>query len=59
MLGMGLVYGLVVLLGGLLFAAGLLGEQNRVLIGVGLLLLAVCAIYGTQPDWPTRRRDLD
>jgi hypothetical protein len=59
MLGLGIVYGVVVLLAGLLFAFGLMGDQNRILIGVGLLLLALCAIFGTQPDWPIKRRDLD
>jgi Zn-dependent protease with chaperone function len=59
MLGLGIVYGLVVLVAALLFAFGLTGEQNRILIGVGLLLLALCAILGTQPDWPVKRRDLD
>jgi hypothetical protein len=59
MLGLGIVYGLVVLLAGLCFAFGLMGEQNRILIGVGLVLLALCAILGTQPDWPVKRRDLD
>ena len=59
MVGLGIVYGLVVLLAALLFAFGLTGEQNRILIGVGLVLLALCAILGTQPDWPVKRRDLD
>jgi hypothetical protein len=58
MVGLGIVFGLVVLLAGVLFAVGLMGD-HRVLIGVGLLLLAVCAIFGTQPDWPVKRRDLD
>jgi hypothetical protein len=59
MVGLGIFYGLVVLVAGLLFAFGLMGEQNRILIGLGLLLLALCAIFGTQPDWPVKRRDLD
>ena len=59
MVGLGIVYGLVVLIAALLFAFGLMGEQNRILIGVGLVLLALCAIFGTQPDWPVKRRDLD
>jgi hypothetical protein len=59
MVWLGIVYGLVVLLSGLCFAFGLMGEENRILIGVGLLLLALCAIFGTQPDWPVKRRDLD
>jgi hypothetical protein len=59
MVGLGIVYGLVVLIAGLLFAFGLVGDQNRILIGVGLVLLALCAIFGTQPDWPVKRRDLD
>ena len=59
MLALALVYGAVVLVGGLLFAFGLMGEQNRLFIGVGLLVLALGAIFGTQPDWPVKRRDLD
>ena len=37
------------------FAFGLIGDQ-KVLIGAGLLVLALSAIFGLQPDWPTRRR---
>lgn len=51
----GVLFGLVVLLGGVLFALGLMGDQ-KILIALGLLLLALCAIYGVQPDFPTRRR---
>ena len=54
-MGYGIVIGLVVLVGGLLFAFGLIGDQ-KVLIGAGLLVLALCAIFGLQPDWPVRRR---
>ena len=54
-MGLALAYGLVVLIGGLAFAAGLIGDQ-KILIGVGLLMLALCAIFGVQPDWPVRRR---
>ena len=31
------------------------GDQ-KVLIGTGLLVLALSAIFGLQPDWPTKRR---
>jgi hypothetical protein len=55
MIGPGILFGLVVLLGGLLFAFGLMGDQ-KILIGAGLLLLALCAIFGVQPDWPVKRR---
>ena len=55
MIGFGILYGLVVLLGGLLFAFGLMGDQ-KLLIGLGLLMLALCAIFGVQPDWPFKRR---
>lgn len=55
MVGFGILAGLVVLLGGLLFAFGLMGDQ-KILIGAGLLLLALCAIFGLQPDWPVKRR---
>ena len=54
-MGYGIMIGLVVLVGGLLFAFGLIGDQ-KVLIGAGLLVLALCAIFGLQPDWPVRRR---
>jgi len=54
-MGYGIVIGLVVLVGGLLFAFGLIGDQ-KVLIGTGLLVLALSAIFGLQPDWPVRRR---
>lgn len=55
MFAFGVLFGLVVLLGGVLFALGLIGDQ-KILIGLGLLLLALCAIFGMQPDWPIRRR---
>ncbi len=55
MLGFGILFGVVVFAGGLLFAFGLIGDQ-KILIGAGLLILALCAIFGLQPDWPTRRR---
>jgi hypothetical protein len=54
-MGIGIMFGLVVLLGGLLFAFGLMGDQ-KFLIGLGLLVLALSAIFGVQPDWPIRRR---
>jgi hypothetical protein len=55
MVAFGILFGLVVLLGGLLFAFGLIGDQ-KILIGIGLLILALSAIFGVQPDWPIRRR---
>ena len=55
MIAFGIIVGLIVLLGGLLFAFGLMGDQ-KLLIGLGLLLLALCAIFGVQPDWPIKRR---
>ncbi len=54
-MGYGIMIGLVVLVGGLLFAFGLIGDQ-KILMGAGLLVLALCAIFGLQPDWPVRRR---
>jgi hypothetical protein len=54
----GLIFGLVVLIGGLLFAFGLIGDQ-KVLIGSGLVVLALSAILGVNPDWPVKRRRLD
>jgi hypothetical protein len=55
MVGFGVLFGIVLFVGGLLFAFGLIGDQ-KVLIGAGLLVLALSAIFGVQPDWPTRRR---
>jgi hypothetical protein len=55
MVAFGILFGLVVLLAGLLFAFGLMGDQ-KLLIGLGLLLLALCAIFGVQPDFPFKRR---
>ena len=55
MVGFGILVGLVVLGSGLLFAFGLMGDQ-KILIGAGLLLLALCAIFGVQYDWPFKRR---
>jgi hypothetical protein len=54
-MGYGILLGLVVLVGGLLFAFGLMGDQ-KVLIGAGLLVLGLSAIFGVQPDWPVKRR---
>ena len=51
----GILIGLGVLLGGLLFAFGLIGDQ-KILIAAGFLVLALSAIFGVQPDWPVRRR---
>lgn len=56
MVGQGILIGLVVLVSGLCFAIGLIGDQ-KVLIGIGLLLLALCGIYGANPHWPARRPD--
>lgn len=55
MVAFGVIVGLIVLLGGLVFAFGLMGDQ-KLLMGLGLLLLALCAIFGVQPDWPIKRR---
>jgi len=55
MVGLAIAYGLIVFIGGLLFAFGLIGDQ-KLLIGAGLLVLALCAIFGVQPDFPVRRR---
>ena len=55
MVGYGVLVGVVLLVGGVVFAFGLIGDQ-KVLIGAGLLVLALSAIFGVQPDWPTRRR---
>jgi hypothetical protein len=55
MVGLAISFALVVVLGGLVFAFGLIGD-NKILIGAGLALLALCAIFGLQPDFPVRRR---
>jgi hypothetical protein len=55
MVGFGILFGVVLLAGGLTFAFGLIGDQ-KILIGAGLLILALSAIFGLQPDWPTKRR---
>lgn len=54
-MGVGIMFGLVVLIGGLLFAFGLIGDQ-KVLLALGFLVLGLSAIFGVQPDWPIRRR---
>jgi hypothetical protein len=57
MVGLAIAYGLVVLLGGLLLMLGLMGDgERKLLIAGGLLVLAMCAIFGLQPDFPTKRR---
>ena len=48
--------GLVLFVGGLVFSFGLIGDQ-KVLIGAGLLVLALSAIFGLQPDWPVKRSE--
>jgi hypothetical protein len=55
MVGFAILFGLVVLVGGLLFAFGLMGDQ-KILIGAGLLVLGLSSIFGVQPDWPFKRR---
>jgi hypothetical protein len=55
MVAFAVLFGLVVLVGGLLFAFGLIGDQ-KILMATGLLVLALSAIFGVQPDWPIRRR---
>ena len=54
-MGMGILFGIVLVIGGLLFAFGLMGDKP-ILIGAGLLWLALTAIFGLQPDWPIKRR---
>ena len=55
MVGFGVTFAVVLLVGGLTFAFGLIVDQ-KILIGAGLLILALSAIFGLQPDWPTKRR---
>jgi hypothetical protein len=54
-MGLGIVFGLVVLVGGLVFAFGLM-KDTPVLIAIGLLILAASSIFGVQPDFPIKRR---
>lgn len=54
MVAFGILFGLGVLCSGLCFAFGLMGDQ-KILIGVGFVLLALCAIFGSQYDWPVKR----
>jgi hypothetical protein len=55
MVGLGILFGLVVLLSGVVFAFGLMGDKP-LLIALGLVMLALCSIFGLQPDWPIKRR---
>jgi hypothetical protein len=52
--GQGIAIALIVLLSGVCFMVGLITDAKP-LIGLGLLLLALCGIYGAQPGWPPRR----
>jgi hypothetical protein len=54
-LGQAIAIAVIVLLSGACFMAGLI-SATPLLIGAGLLLLALCAIYGAQPSWPPPRR---
>jgi hypothetical protein len=57
MVGLAIAYGLVVVIGGLLLMFGLMGDgERKILVAAGLLVLALCAIFGLQPDFPTKRR---
>jgi hypothetical protein len=55
-MGFGIMISLVFFVGGLVFAFGLIGDQ-KMLIGAGLLVLALSAIFGLQPDWPVKRSE--
>ena len=54
MVGLGIAFGAVVLIAGLLIMAGLILEYP-VLLGLGFVLLALCAIFGVQPGFLGRR----
>jgi hypothetical protein len=57
MVGLAIGYALVVVVGALLLMIGLMGDgERKILIAAGLLVLALCAIFGLQPDFPARRR---
>lgn len=46
----GLLFGVVVLIAGVLIMVGLV-QDSAVLLAPGFLLLALCAIYGVQPSF--------
>ncbi len=48
---MGVAFGLVVLVAGLLIAYGLV-SANGIVLAVGFVLIGLCAIFGMQPGWP-------
>jgi hypothetical protein len=54
MIALGIAFGAVVLVAGLLIMVGLTRE-HPVLLGLGFVLMALCAIYGVQPGFPGRR----
>jgi hypothetical protein len=54
MVALGIAFGAVVLAAGLLIMLGLILEQPLVL-GLGFVLMALCAIFGVQPGFPGRR----
>jgi hypothetical protein len=54
----GFFYGLVVLLAGILVATGFFGEhENPILLGLGFVLFAACAIFGMQPGFMNPNKD--
>jgi hypothetical protein len=58
MVGLGIAFGAVVVLAGLLIMVGLM-RDHPVLLGLGFLLMALCAIYGVQPGFPGGRTSAD
>lgn len=57
MVGLGILFGFVLVVAGLLISAGLLGHGNPVLLALGFLLMAACAIWGMQPGFLAPRSD--
>lgn len=55
MVGLGVAFGLVVLLAGILITVGLTAE-NGVVLTIGFVLLAACAIAGVNPGFLTGSR---
>ncbi len=51
---MAILFGIVVLVAGILITVGLVAQVHLAL-AAGFVLIGLCAIYGLQPDWPSAR----
>jgi hypothetical protein len=55
---LGFLFGVTVLVAGTLVAVGFFGEKaNPLLVGLGFVLFALCAIFGVQPGFMNPDRD--